>query len=860
MTIELFTAVRHLFLLMICIFFYPINALTQTVVVKDSPFVKGTTVVYPGKHYVKRPLHDLFFGHHYRSEWGTAIRVNNFYIDSAKGGLIILQESGSRQSKGLRLQSKTGKQYVLRSVDKDFGQGFAEIYQGSFVANVAKDQASFGYPAAAVTITPMIAAAGIYHTNPVIVFLPRQTALMEYNDAYGDQLYLFEERPDEDQHDAPWFGNSKNVIGSSKLFEKIYEDNDHQVDQPSFAKARLFDMMTGDWGRHADQWRWASFENDGKVIYKPIPRDRDQVYTKFDGLLPWIATNIAGGTHLESFDNDIKDMSSFNLPGRPLDIHFTNELTKEQWMQSARELQSAITDSVIEYSMQQLPAPLYELKNRQLITSHLKARRDRLQDFARRYYNKLAKKTAVFGSDKSEYFLIDRISDNETNIKVFKIDKEGIVNKDPFYARSFFNKQTNEVRLYGFKDADVYEMKGIAGRGVRVRIMGFTKKDSLVDKIEGKDSKTNLYRGESGLYDTSFQKSIKVSPIIILNPPAYHFFENHVLDLFTRPGLHVGINFTYLPKVWKTARRQTAHNIAYNYGFLRKTMYINYVGLYPHAMGKWNFLIKGKYDIVAAENFYGRGNDTKDSSGAPSRYYNVFSRRFYGGVALHLKVSDVHRFDVSLFYQDIKINSDSGNYITDKQSMLPVFNGNKYAGAAAGYYYRNVNNQLLPTKGVDFKISAGYIMSVDKMNFSFLKGASSFSFYIPLGNMLSFASRTGGAAMSGDAAYYHLNKLGGSDNLRGYSRERFYGKTSFYNNNEIRLIRNVKSVFFNGKAGVFTFFDHGRVWQPGENSTTWHRGYGGGLLMSPFNKFVFIGTYGLSADGTRILLQARMFF
>ena len=832
------------------------HAYTQTVIAKDSVTVSGTTVAYPGKYYKKSGFHDFIFGHHYRTEWATPIRVNNFYIDTAKGGLQIIKESGSRQSAGLRLQSKTGKQYVLRSVDKDFGLGFAKIYQGTFVTNIAKDQVSFGYPAAAVTITPMIAAAGIYHTNPVLVFLPKQKALNEYNETYGDQLYIFEERPDEDQTDAPWFGNSKNVIGTDKLFEKIYGDNDHQVDQPSFAKARLFDMMIGDWGRHADQWRWASVDK----IYKPIPRDRDQVYTKFDGLLPWIATNIAGGTHLESFSGDIKDMSSFNLPGRTLDGHLTNQLTKEQWISAASTLQAAITDPVIEQGMQQLPPSLYALPNTAIITANLKSRRNHLQDFARRYYNKLAKKTAVYGSDKSEYFEIDRTSADETSIKVYKINKKGNIESAPFYSRTFFAKETKELRLYGFKDDDIFALKGNAGKGVTVRIMGFTKKDSLVTNAAGKDKKTKLYRGRSELYDTVFQKNIKISPIIILNSPACQVFDKDVLDLFTRPGLHVGMNFMYRPKTWKRDADETVHDLAFNYGFLRKSLYLNYVGLFPHALGKWDFLLKGKYDIVAAENFYGVGNETKDSTGTGKQYYNVFSRRLYAGAAVNLKVADLHELDVSLFYQDIKIQRDAGSFIQDKQSMLPVFTSRKFAGIAAGYNYRNVNYQLIPTRGIDFDISAGFITSIEKLQNSFLKGRSSFSFYVPVGKVLSFASRVGGAAMTGDAPYYYLNKLGGNVNLRGYSRERFYGKTSFYNNNEIRLIANTRNIFFNGKAGVLGFFDNGRVWQPGEKSSTWHMGYGGGVLISPFNKFVLIGTYGLSEDGSQMLVKAKMFF
>ena len=146
---------------------------SQTFIVKDSPFVKGTTVVVPGKEYKRSGWHNIFWGEHYRKEWNTAFRVENFYLDTAAGGLTPFKEGGGRQSKSLRLKDKNGKEYVLRSVNKDFGRGLKDM-DGTFISRIAKDQVSIGHPYTAVTITPMAKAAGIYHTTPRIVFVPVQ--------------------------------------------------------------------------------------------------------------------------------------------------------------------------------------------------------------------------------------------------------------------------------------------------------------------------------------------------------------------------------------------------------------------------------------------------------------------------------------------------------------------------------------------------------------------------------------------------------------------------------------------------------------------------------------------------------------
>ena len=66
-------------------------------------------------------------------------------------------------------------------------------------------------------------------------------------------------------------------------------------------------MFIGDWGRQEDQWRWATFEEGDNKIYKPIPRDRDQAYTRLDGVLLSLGIAAAGAGHLETFNYNIKD-------------------------------------------------------------------------------------------------------------------------------------------------------------------------------------------------------------------------------------------------------------------------------------------------------------------------------------------------------------------------------------------------------------------------------------------------------------------------------------------------------------------------------------------------------------------------
>ena len=69
----------------------------------------------------------------------------------------------------------------------------------------------------------------------------------------------------------------------------LREKKKHFVDQKWTLRSRMFDLLIHDWDRHDDQWRWARFdlagesEKDKHRIYRPIPRDRDQAFSKYDG-------------------------------------------------------------------------------------------------------------------------------------------------------------------------------------------------------------------------------------------------------------------------------------------------------------------------------------------------------------------------------------------------------------------------------------------------------------------------------------------------------------------------------------------------------------------------------------------------
>lgn len=829
----------------------------QTFIIKDSPFVKGTTVVIPGREYKRSGYHNFFWGKHYRKEWETPIRVENFYLDTAKGGLTPFQEGGGRQSKNLRLKDKRGKEYVLRSVNKDFGRGLKDM-DGTFISRIAKDQVSIGHPYAAYTITPMIKAAGIYHTLPEIVFVPKQPSLNEYSDEYGDQLYLFEERPDENQEDADNFGNSKNLVGSEKLLEKIYDENDNKVDQVAFIRARLFDMLIGDWGRHPDNWRWAEFDLGKQTIYKPVPRDRDQAYTKIDGLYPDIAGSIR--REIQGFGYSIKSIGSWNFPGRPLDQKFLNELTLDEWIAQAKDLQVVLTDSLIENSIRLMPPELFNISGNEIIDK-LKSRRDKLQKYAKDYYDYLAKTVTILGSEKTELIKVNVLPEKKVAVDVFKINKEGKIIDTPYYSRQFNASETKDLFIYGLGKKDIVELKGEKRSRIKIRVIDPQDKDSIsVLRDNNKIKGIKFYSGKKFEYDTVRDAKIDFSIVPVFTPSAYNVFDRDPMDLFPKTGIKVSGGIVFTPQPWRRKEYQIVHSVHALHGFLRKSFNVGYVGRFGRTVGKWDLLIKGRLDDPAVENYFGTGNNTLFTNKTMD-YYRTFSQRVYAAIGFERKFQKKHHTEISLIYQSVKYKKGPGHYIGDARNIDPsVFNRKHFGGFEAGYRYDRTNGSICPATGFVFNFGGGLLKNLSDTGSTFVKLNSSAAVYVPISREFTFAVRAGGATLFGGPDFYHLNRLGGNAELRGYERERFYGKSIFYTNTELRWLTDTKNYFFNGRAGLVGFYDIGRVWMPDEKSSLWHAGYGMGVIIIPFNRITLTAMYGLSSEGDNLFFRAELFF
>ena len=812
-----------------------------------------------GPEYKKSAFYQWLWGKNNRKEWITPVKFPILDLNTAHGGLVPDEEGGGHQTVSLHLKSKDEKRkFVIRSVDKSLAKLVPVEFKKTFIDHIANDEISMSNPYGALAVPYMEEKAGIYHATPKYFYVPQQAALDSDNKKYGNRLYLLEEKPEKGNNS---FGGFDKYINSEKMEERIQESSEYMVDQKAFVRDRLFDMLIGDWDRHDKQWKWGETDSGKYTVYEPIPSDRDQAFSTFDGKLQKLVISAAGMKYLKTFDHTIKEVQTFDYERRILDRWLSNKLTVTDWVVAANSLKQVLTDEVITTSIQQVPPEIFAIRGTEIIAK-LKSRRDHLDQTSAAYYKFLAEEVEVVGTRENDYFEITRVADNNTQVDIYKINKEGEKKTHPYYSRLFKGNETQELRLFGLSGNDVFKITGSASGGTRIRIIGGDMKDSIIDQSNG-GKKVDIY--DEG--DNVIQKGSHTR-VHQIQDSAGHDYD---FDTF-RPDKHglapvffyndadrfyVGIAYSLLHHKWHKLPFASQQKLAVHYSLSQKAFSVWYNGLFPKLLGKLDMDLEGGYDAVRWINFFGLGNET-EATNKGRDFYQLRYKTGEGSLGIG-KLLGRNRMRLSGFVQSETIISDSGRFVS--KTITPVdpaiYTTKNYAGAELLYTYYDANDPVIPTKGFAFTGVARYSQNLGLQKNAYEKFSGTLDLYVPLSKKFSLAFRNGGGTVAGNPEFYQYMYIGGANDLRGYRRERFWGQSAFYNSNELRYITNFRSHLFNGKVGLVAFGDDGRVWMPGEQSGIWHYSYGGGILVAPFSKIMTDITFGMADDMS--FVQLRVF-
>lgn len=831
------------------------------------------TSVYEENETDKTGFFETVWGNHYRKAYSTKITAKVATLDTLYGGLEIVRPGGGHQTRSLRLQTKDGKDLNMRALKKSATQYLQTVlfkdkyiqdeFEKTSVEGLIHDFYTAAHPYAFAAIPDLSKAAQVLHPKPKIYFIPKHKHLGKYNKDYGDELYMIEERPEDNYEGEEVFGYPDDIESSHDIIEKVRKDEKYKIDEDAFIRARLFDMLVGDWDRHQDQWRWAQFDQEnGDKVYRAIPRDRDQVFSNFDGALLDIMKFLAAPTkQLQVYDQKLTNIGWMNAAGVKLDRVLIQKSTLDNWLEQAKFLQNQITDEVVEEAFSKVPKEAQD-ETLEDIKAKLKGRRANLLDIANRYYQFLNELVILTATDKDDYIEVTRSADGETQVKISRI--KGGEKADVLVDRTFNKAVTKEIWIYGLDDKDIFEVNGNAKNPIFIRLIGGQEKDTYIIN-EGRRVKVYDHKSKANTIKEKNGATIRLTDIYNLN--LFDFKKNIVSTNVLAPaigfnpddGVSLGLSFVKTKNGFQRNPFSTQHRFKGGYFFATSGFSLDYNGEFANIKDDWNLHLGGRFTSENfTNNFFGYGNETENFDEDLTLDYNRVKTSIYMAKAGLLKKGSFgSHYGFRTIFEAIEIAETDGRFITDFiGNETPQFYDRRIFGALEGEYsYESFDDRLNPTRAMTFLLNLGVKTEFEDSKYTFGYLNANLGFYNAISKNRKLVLKTDIRTQfrfGDDLIFYQAANIGGENGLRGYRNQRFTGTNAFVSSADLRYSFNTfKTRVLPLQFGIFGGFDLGRVWLDNEKSKKWHNDYGGGFWVTAAESLS--GTFNLfhGAEGFR---------
>jgi len=831
--------------------------------IKYPPVKSGEIEFAANKEFKANVFKKIFLGSLYREMWTTPVKAELIDLEMVHGGLIPIKKGGGNSSNSLRTETENGKQYILRSIVKDYTKLVPPQFKNLKVLDVLADLNSASHPYGALIIPELSRAVGVYYTDPKLVYLKHQTALGNYNSQFPEELYLLEERPSGNWSDAEQFGNSADIISYSDVIDVLQTKKNHFIDQEWVLKSRMFDLLIHDWDRHDDQWRWAKIEKDGKNIYRPIPRDRDQAFYKVNGIIPWYVSH-ALVKQLHSMNADPKKVKYLGFNAKHFDRYFLHELEWSEWENVIRKMQKDLTDEDISNAVDKFPEEIKHLSDVQELGDFLKLKRKNLMAMGKELYAFLSEEVEIIGTDNKDHFEVNQNSDGSIHIQWFVTRKEQSLLK---YDRTFYPSETNIIRLYGLRGKDSFSITGAKNSKIELCIIGGEDKDILTNSTNGREVK--LYDNIGGMRTEGIVEDNSSEDVTVNEYDRYGFKYNTQLTGYTfgntvDDGLWLGAHRNWTNHAWRNKPYQSQHNLSFTVAPISRNAFsVHYDNHIPKFLGKFD--VASNLDILFPyfENYFGLGADTQNPL-VDRQYHWVRMRHIDINPQLRLNMGKSIHFEFGPSYIHRKVELSENRISSDDISTFnedALVNRN-FIGLYANYDLGFIDNTVFPTNGFEFKAGAAQYREFSKdENLTQLHLESTFWIQLMVRPQLVLANKFAFTKALNAEQFYQYPSVGNNNGLRGYRKERFRGNSIFYNNLDIRLkLLKWKNSYLPMDIGILGGFDFSRINYDELLGSPWKSSRTVGLWFDLLGVFVIQPSYSFNKEQNTFNLNTGFAF
>jgi len=810
--------------------------------------------IYPQEEKKHGPFYTWMWGKHYSSIYYKTVTVGTTSLSSLFGGLSTIGQVPELHS--LTLENKLGQLYLLKPVggsssfvESDFFENVydRETFKDTYLGDFIDEAYTIVHPYSFLASDYLAKSAGLNTTDPRLMYITGKSVTDTIADGsqIRDKIVSLSLLPD--------LKNEANLAGVDSLLHRLNEGGIYDLDRPKYIRARLFDMLIGDWNKVSESWNWVPQSKGDNIIYSPIVVDRNHAFTKVDGVFFKELMNMLGLGFITDYDYHLKNVKKFNGQGFALDMALTQQCSEDEWINQSRFLKDALTDAVIEQAFLRLPPEVRD-SDTGLLKDKLKARRNDLEGLARRYYRELLKNPVITGTGKDDLFVVE---EQKQSLRVRIYGRE---DKELYLDRTFPHNLTKEIWLYTLGGSDsVYIDKTsknisllvIGGTGVNDYQVRGAKNISVYesDSVKGRTQSLNDVNliipnnQEQALnYDYRKQKYTKWSftPIGIYDS-----------DL----GLNLGTSVVYTVYGFRRAPYTRRHQFSYDYssGF-------TYQGIFPSYDERKRLHISAFVGSSAHfENFFGFGNETSGYKNESKKYNRVNIRKYMFTPALYYTINKGQELYVSTSFQMFKVDNpdDRNRYINVVyEDGNSIFDTKFYTDLSVTYdvdkRWKGFVSQF------KFMASTGWIVNVGDLKKNLPYVNSHIGVNLKLTDRITFATLMKGRVLLNNKYEFFQSA---TTELRGYRDNRFIGKQSFYQYTDLRLdMGRIDNPLTPLNYGLFVGSDYGRVWHPDESSKKWHSSLGGGFWLTLLRKFTGKFSYFGSTDGSRFMFELGMGF
>lgn len=810
--------------------------------------------VAASERYRANRIHRFVLGGGYRDLWQKPIELPILDLEREGGGLVPTRRFGGLQTSVLGFRGADGRLYSFRGTDKDPSAVLDPLLRDTLVEAAIQDQMAAQHPGGPPVANVLTEAAGVLTVHERMVVMPDDPRLGAFREDFAGMVGTFFEYPQPRHDETPGFHDATGILDHEALYRALAAGDDVRVDARAFLRARLMDLLLGDFDRHRKQWRWARLPGEAEL--QPIPEDRDMAFVRYEGVGLAIARVYV--PILQRYGPKYPRMQGLTLHGWEQDRWLLPALAWSDWEPIVADLRARLDDATIDRAVAALP-PAYQALDGERLRRDIRGRRDRLSDAARAYYDHLARQVDVQTSDAPHAIEVARERGGETRVVVRTSEGRTL------FDRTFLPGETKAIRLY-LRDGD----DRVVVTGGRSRI--------ALDVIAGRGAKRIDDRAGGGtrIHDEHHAATVLPGPGTRIDrapyvpPPSDAGF----VDVEDVPPRDWGSDTIPVPEVGYEPdvggylggavahtrygfRRHpwgSKHSLAFGWATEANEPRIRYEGRFRPENARRLYGLDLHYSGIDVLRFYGEGNETRDRGN--DRFFRVRNEQYRMMPSVSIPVVDdrvqlsggvfarfsrtfngARLIDVLDPYGNHhfgSIGAETRFQIDTRRSIAAPRDGLVlpfHENPAAGY----------PTRGLHLDVTARVLPPVWDVTKTYGSIDASLAGYVSFFEQarLTLGMRLGGQQNFGRVPFFDLAYVGGgrfftgASTNRGFRTRRFAGDASLYANGDLRLFLFRPKIVVPGDLGLQAFADVGRVFIDHENSDEWHPSGGAGIWFSP---------------------------